>query len=165
MFGCSSEHNNEITETLVYLDICRRGWRCSRGGRDWPYDLIVDRGHEREKAGLQRFDLIQVKYLDRDYKLQVCTRKNPENEPVSVGGKSRNNSYYADNGITYLAAVNHHHQIFYYHYDVYSKFDKYLDIRVVQPCEYPSLNKHELTRPIRPIAAAPSPFEELDVAL
>lgn len=139
MYGCKSEQSKEITELLVTLDIRRLGWRCIGGlGRDYPYDVLVDRGTGRIAQNLQRFETIQVKYIADGWKLPVCTRRNPEAEQVSTNGKNRNNNWYDDHEITYLASVSADHSIRYYHIDVYRHFDVEIDIRSVPPSGFPS---------------------------
>ena len=97
----------------VQKDITSKGWLCMRGEEESPYDLITDMGLDDDNKRV--FVTFQVK---KD--LRTTSRPNGgKGEPVARNGKDRNSYNYYDEDITYLATVNKHGRVVYYHKEQY----------------------------------------------
>mgnify|MGYP003654581941 CR=1 FL=1 len=101
-----------LLEQKVLMDITEKGWIGIPTPPETPYDIVVDMGII---DGEKKFVTIQIK---KD--LRTTSRPgNGKDEPVSIGGISRNSYSYYDEDITYLASLNKFGDVYYIHKDDY----------------------------------------------
>ena len=113
MIKNKSRQTSHMILLEVQRDINSKGWLCMRGEEESPYDLITDMGLDDNNKRV--FATFQVK---KD--LRTTSRPNGgKGEPVAKNGKDRNSYNYYDEDITYLATVNKHGRVIYYHRDQY----------------------------------------------
>ena len=113
MIKNKSRQTSHMILLEVQKDITSKGWLCMRGEEESPYDLITDMGLDDDNKRV--FVTFQVK---KD--LRTTSRPNGgKGEPVARNGKDRNSYNYYDEDITYLATVNKHGRVVYYHKEQY----------------------------------------------
>jgi hypothetical protein len=114
-YKINTNHNADICEDLVALDIRKKGWVTLQPScRDTPYDLVVDINGA--------FHSVQVKKLSGKKNNGLVKRLERGNQKVTQNGKVRNTIDYAEEGIDYLVGVNvETEEIFYYSYATYSQ--------------------------------------------
>ena len=111
------KNKSRMTAAMITLDVQKditsKGWSCMRSEEEAPYDLIVDIGLNNDNQ--REFATIQVKK-----ELRTTSRPNGgKGEPVARNGKDRNSYNYFDEDVTYLATVNKHGRVVYYHKNQY----------------------------------------------
>ena len=111
MYRDSSNRSGDLSETMVYQDLIRRGWIVNTpSSRDAVYDLVVDLGPDG-------FQTVQVKTMNSNSITRIVDRSG---ERVSRNGKVRNSLDYAAHGIDWLAGVDREGNIYYYKHENYS---------------------------------------------
>jgi hypothetical protein len=124
-----SRQTSMDTTLKVQLDLNERGWMVMRSEEECSYDLIVDRGIVE---GFRLFQTIQVKTIPR-------TSSRPgggkDVERVSNGGKTRNNYWYYDEDVTFIASIVGD-EVVYWHKDDY-RYKKPSDFRNMKRYDFP----------------------------
>ena len=115
MIKNKSRQTSMLVTLEVQKDLTNRGWMVMRSEEESPYDLIVDMGVNEQS--IRQFVTIQVKK-----NIRTSSRPSPykDVEPVSINGKNRNNYWYCDEDITYLATIKNN-RVVYYHKNDYQK--------------------------------------------
>jgi hypothetical protein len=122
MYKVTSNQIADQSEVIVELDLIRRGFvPLFPRSRDHIYDILVERSHERGQRPV--FETIQVKTVRSGNKVTTSTRSSSASERVSIHGKLRNNTRYADFLIDWIAAVTYTGDIHYYPYEVYRHYE------------------------------------------
>jgi len=111
MIKNKSHKTGLMLEQKVMMDITDKGWIAIPTPAQHVADMIVDMG---VIGGKRQFVTIQVKKS-----LRTTSRSSNSSEQVSKNGKDRNSYNYYDEDITYLATVNKHGRVVYYHKDIY----------------------------------------------
>ena len=84
-----------------------------RGEEESPYDLITDMGLDDDN------NRVFGTYQDKTHRRTTSRPTGGKGEPVARNGKDRNSYNYYDEDITYLATVNKHGRVVYYHKEQY----------------------------------------------
>jgi len=95
-----SRNTSRTTHDQVRVDLGLKGWAPIEAAEEQPYDLIIDKGIDNDTRS---FETIQVKSWSS---LKTTSRRLGEKEPVSIGGKSRNNYNYYDKCIDWIATID-----------------------------------------------------------
>ena len=132
------KNKSRQTAAMITLDVQKnitsKGWLCMRSEEEAPYDLIVDMGLDENNQ--REFVTVQVKK-----NLRTTSRPNSgKGEPVAKNGKDRNSYYYYDEDVTYLATVNEHGRVVYYHKDIY-KYMTPIQLKRSNECIFPVNDK------------------------
>jgi hypothetical protein len=99
----------------VKLDLLDRGWIPIDAAEEQPFDMIVDVGIHNDA---RMFQTVQIKSWNA---LKTSSRTGAI-EPVSVGGKTRNNYNYYDECIDWIATViENEDRVVYWDRDTYQK--------------------------------------------
>ena len=101
----------------VLLDLLDKGWIAIDAAEEQPVDVIIDMGLSSESES-RIFNTIQIKSWKS---LKTSSRPAGENEFVSVGGKARNNYWYYDQYIDWIATVNSDDVVVYWPREIYQK--------------------------------------------
>ena len=136
MYRYSSNQSGDLAETRVMTDIIKRGYvPLVPQSRDHIYDILVERDHP--KFGGPVFESIQVKCL-QGQSFHTATRGGGKAmyERVSIGGKFRNSTSYADYRIDWIAAVEAvSGKIYYYPLEVYRQYST-INVKTIAPTDF-----------------------------
>ena len=134
MYRYSSNQSGDLAESIVSADIIKRGYvpllPTSHGH---IYDILVERNHP--KFGPPTFETIQVKCV-RGGCVHTSTRPQGNFERVSVNGKPRNSTFYADYCIAWIAGVDtSSEKIYYYPLEVYRQYER-INVKKIEPTDF-----------------------------
>jgi len=134
MYKCSSNQSGDLAESIVIADIIKRGYvPLLPTSRDHIYDILVERNYP--KFGAPIFETIQVKCL-RGAWVHTSTRPQGNFERVSVNGKPRNSTSYADYCIAWIAGVDtSSEKIYYYPLEVYRQHER-INVKKIAPTDF-----------------------------
>ena len=134
MYRYNSNQTADLAEYRVIADIVKRGYvPLLPTSRDHIYDILVERNHP--KFGPPTFETIQVKCLHGAW-VHTSTRPQGNLERVSIGGKFRNSTSYADYCIAWIAAVDaSSEKIYYYPLEVYRQHER-INVKKIAPTDF-----------------------------
>ena len=124
-----SRQTSMNTTLRVQLDLNEKGWIVMRSEEECAYDLIVDRGLVE---GVRVFQTIQVKTSPRTSSRPSAGK---DTERVSIGGKTRNNYWYYDEDVTFIASVIND-EVVYWHKNDYG-YKKPSDFKKIKRYYFP----------------------------
>lgn len=134
MYRYTSNQTADRSQLLVELDLIRRGFvPFVPRSRDHIYDILVEREHEKYARPVH--ETIQVKTVSEQWTFNTTTRGHSNESRVSLTGKFRNNTAYADYCIDWIAAVDKDEQVHYYPLDVYREY-KQIHIKKIPGVEF-----------------------------
>jgi len=142
MYKCRSNQSGDLAESIVIADIIKRGYvPLLPTSRDHIYDILVERNYP--KFGAPIFETIQVKCLrrgsgryDRSRWVYTSTRPQANFERVSINGKPRNSTSYADYCIAWIAGVDaSSEKIYYYPLEVYRQHER-INVKKIAPTDF-----------------------------
>jgi hypothetical protein len=137
-----------ITHNRVKLDLLDRGWIPIDAAEEQPFDMIVDVGIHNDA---RMFQTVQIKSWNA---LKTSSRTGAI-EPVSVGGKTRNNYNYYDECIDWIATVKDN-RVLYWNRNTY-QYKTPIQLKKTTPIDFPfNDNVYEYARPTNSIDDAKS---------